>query len=434
MKVVKRRLMAIHRDLANQNDAIMITFWAVPEETGEVAIGLVDDTGSVGNGRKSFFESMGKALAESGVQDLWQQYADTIFTDPSIVLPQVKSREKALLPMNTNRYGEPVLNDPRATTIPDGYTPRDFMQLMFRSYVTYCFRLCSPVGGTRVKVPWAAIQKDVRAYISEDVLPDHLVPLWGESSTVPQGHCQTLLQHFFDRQQDQEDDDSPVFEFFMVPSKGGPAPRKDRAVQLPALENPRIIQGGPGITDDVLSQPPPDDMAEAEFWADDWQGTGLEDLGEEVEVQPEQTGPGWETEDSGPERVQRLVDHLSDSDSDADSDELPSPTLPHGDSTGSHPTTVIPVVQNQPDDHLTESDDDNQGMYVHLLHEADVNYNRICIPACPIASPDAQEAIPVEWANADDEVEEDRARSNHPVVCCCNISGSPGPSQDNPGV
>ena len=139
MKVVKRRLMAIHRDLANQNDAIMITFWAVPEETGEVAVGLVDDTGSVGNGRKSFFELMGKALADSGAQELWQQYADTIFTDPTVVLPQVKSREKALLPMNTNRYGEPVLDDPRATTILDEYTPRDFMQLMFWSYVTYCF-------------------------------------------------------------------------------------------------------------------------------------------------------------------------------------------------------------------------------------------------------------------------------------------------------
>ena len=81
-----------------------------------------------------------------------------------------------------------------------------------------------------------------------------------------------------------------------------------------------------------------------------------------------------------------------------------------------------------------ESDDDNQGKCVHLLPEAVVNDNRIRIPAIPITTTDAPEAIPVGSANALDEVQEHRTQSDHPVVRRCNISGSPRGSQDSPGV
>lgn len=239
-KSVKRRLLALHDDLAKQHNAVLITFWAVPGETPEASnqIGLVDETARTVGKDKGFYKVMGQELADSGAQDLWLQYADTIFPGGHVVLPQVKGRSKALYPMPTNQYGEPVLEeDPRTLEVPDEYTSRDFMQLLFRTFMTICYRLASPSTGKNIKVPWSAIKRDIRAYISPDHLPDELAVIWGESSTVTEANCERLLCHFWDRQHMVEDDE-PVFEFYAVPANDGPMPRKAREIQPQALPNP----------------------------------------------------------------------------------------------------------------------------------------------------------------------------------------------------
>ena len=93
-KSVKRRLLALHDDLAKQHNAVLITFWAVPGETPEASnqIGLVDETARTVGKDKAFYKVMGQELADSGAQDLWLQYADTIFPGGHVVLPQVKGR------------------------------------------------------------------------------------------------------------------------------------------------------------------------------------------------------------------------------------------------------------------------------------------------------------------------------------------------------
>ena len=196
----------------------------------------MDYTKQMGGDGRTFSNKMKAEIAESGINDLWEDYVNGMWgimeaeQEAGITRRVGKMRKTMHLP--TNKWGEPIL--PEVDLIVEsGQVPaefsgfREYLQTMLRTFLTMHWGLAGPVAAKDPTVPWGDIIKQPRRYIRSKYLPDELVAKLKDPSKVPMADCLDLLNFWLDRQKVGK---NVVFEFsrWQQSRYKSPVPREPR--------------------------------------------------------------------------------------------------------------------------------------------------------------------------------------------------------------
>ncbi|KAH6901081.1 hypothetical protein BKA70DRAFT_1085339, partial [Coprinopsis sp. MPI-PUGE-AT-0042] len=215
-----------------------------------ILVGYRDDTGKpyaveceftadLGGG-ENFKTLYKKQLKEMELLDDWADYVGTAYRgddegDAQRVAHRTNRKPLADLPLNT--YGEPQL--PSIGSRPQGTQLKIWLTQIFRSFLTISYCECyliptsslstySPnlalaVGlppGTYHSVPFKRLKKDIRAFLSEEVLPDRFLECFDDPAFMSINDLTKLYEHVYERQ--QKSDEDPAWEFTHFVHKKGP--------------------------------------------------------------------------------------------------------------------------------------------------------------------------------------------------------------------
>ena len=197
LETVKKRSHAFFKDCFRQTGGIFFVHYAVQTEEG-VAVGAMDFTELTG--APGFSTKCRVRLEESGVHQLWEEYASEMWQDvmeSREPLTVKASRARRLLPLETNKWGEPLLPNmddaEELATLAGGTPDRDFLQSLLRTFLTMHWGLAGPASPKQPTVPWSKIAANPRQFVSEECWPDELLKYLKDPSGVVVEGCMELL-------------------------------------------------------------------------------------------------------------------------------------------------------------------------------------------------------------------------------------------------
>ncbi|KAH6904730.1 hypothetical protein BKA70DRAFT_1226588 [Coprinopsis sp. MPI-PUGE-AT-0042] len=148
-------------------------------------------------------------IRESGVLELWRQYASFTFGDDAEDMASIGgSFKKPLMVLKCNEYNEPIL--PSLTTKPDSITRGAWLTQVLCAFFTGHYALARGTPNIRPNVPWKHLSAHLRDFISEEIVPDDKAHLITEPTNLNVETRQELFLHLFHRQHTKL---IPTFEF-----------------------------------------------------------------------------------------------------------------------------------------------------------------------------------------------------------------------------
>ncbi|KAJ2921883.1 hypothetical protein H1R20_g15213, partial [Candolleomyces eurysporus] len=187
---------------------------------------MIDYNGRASFGRKPFLDSFRKEVADSGIMALWGAYAketgvtkEETKVDPGLI----RRVGKPLLPLELNRYGEPRIPNP--STIPDGEQANQYLPQVIRNIVIYNYARSSGRAPNRTVPPWSDIVANIRCFVSEEYLPDHLATNFKEPSAIKVGPAREILLFWRARQKAKK---IPLIIHSYIDDSGQLVPREPR--------------------------------------------------------------------------------------------------------------------------------------------------------------------------------------------------------------
>ncbi|RXW11288.1 hypothetical protein EST38_g14567, partial [Candolleomyces aberdarensis] len=241
IKAIPKRSLAFFEDCRKQYGAVFFVLYAHKTSKG-VQAGMMDYTRNMAGDGRSFSSKMKAEIADSGVQEIWEEYVNANWgvmeaeEEAGVRRRMGKSRKTMHLPVN--KWGEPILPDvdlvAESGELPAEFSGlREYLQTMLRTFLSMHWGLAGPVTSKEPTVPWSDIIKEPRQYIRSKYLPDNLVGFLKDPSKVPISNCLALLIFWLDRQRDEKD---VVFEFshWQQSRHKSPVPREPRR-KAPAI-------------------------------------------------------------------------------------------------------------------------------------------------------------------------------------------------------
>ncbi|RXW12952.1 hypothetical protein EST38_g12902 [Candolleomyces aberdarensis] len=235
IKAIPKRSLAFFEDCRKQYGAVFFVLYAHKTSKG-VQAGMMDYTRNMAGDGRSFSSKMKAEIADSGVQEIWEEYVNANWgvmeakEEAGVRRLMGKSRKTMHLPVN--EWGEPILPDldlvAESGELPAEFSGlREYLQTMLRTFLSMHWGLAGPVTSKEPTVPWSDIIKEPRQYIRPKYLPDDLVDLLKDPSKVPIGDCLALLIFWLERQRDEKD---VVFKFshWQQSRHKSPVPREPR--------------------------------------------------------------------------------------------------------------------------------------------------------------------------------------------------------------
>ncbi|RXW12347.1 hypothetical protein EST38_g13507 [Candolleomyces aberdarensis] len=183
IKAIPKRSLAFFEDCRKQYGAVFFVLYAHKTSKG-VQAGMMDYTRNMAGDGRSFSSKMKAEIADSGVQEIWEEYVNANWgvmeaeEEAGVRRRMGKSRKTMHLPVN--EWGEPILPDvdlvAESGELPAEFSGlREYLQTMLRTFLSMHWGLAGPVTSKEPMVPWRNIIKEPRQYIRSKYLPDNLV-------------------------------------------------------------------------------------------------------------------------------------------------------------------------------------------------------------------------------------------------------------------
>ena len=200
----------------------LLFFVAMETPAGSVNTGIMDFNDGLGGGA-SYAAKHSNWKIEGIDLDSWndhnRNYYNSDKTSADISAVKVP---RSLPHLDRNEFGEPILPNP--LFVPSRQSGRIWRQGLVRAFMTYHYCKSYPLkirrsvdsglialaSGSERAIPWKKLLPQLRDCVEEEYLPEALLPLVGEPSTMKDDHCHSILTFWYTRQTDGM---APTFRF-----------------------------------------------------------------------------------------------------------------------------------------------------------------------------------------------------------------------------
>jgi hypothetical protein len=179
IKAIPKCSLAFFEDCRKQYGAVFFVCYAHKTSKG-VQAGIMDYTKNMAGDGRSFSAKMKTEIAESGIQDLWEEYVNSNWgimeAEQEAGVTRRMGRKKSA-DLDINEWGEPIL--PKVDEIvesgrlpPEIQGAREYLQTTLQTFLSMHWGLAGPVTSKDPIVGWTTIIENPRDYIRPKYLPD----------------------------------------------------------------------------------------------------------------------------------------------------------------------------------------------------------------------------------------------------------------------
>src|SRR5277367_5336786 len=199
-----------------------LLFVAMETPACSVNTGIMDFNDGLGGGA-SYAAKHSNWKTEGIDLDSWNDHNRDYYNSDNVSVDISTAKVPRSLPhLDWNEFGEPILPNP--LFVPSRQSGRIWRQGLVRAFMTYHYCKSYPLkilrsvdsglialaSGSEGAIPWKKLLPQLWDCVEEEYLPEALLPLVGEPSTMKDDHCHSILTLWYTRQTDGM---TPTFRF-----------------------------------------------------------------------------------------------------------------------------------------------------------------------------------------------------------------------------